>query len=192
MMIFLLLFYFLFFATAMVLPTWRVWKMTGVNPLVLPRSDDAAGFVGKMFKLVIAALGLYLLLASLGLTKPISPIQLTDLARIVGWGLLAISLIWVLLAQFQMGRSWRIGIDTAVSTDLVIKGLFKFSRNPIFLGMMVQLLGLFLLSPDAVTLSVMVASFILISVQIRLEEQHLTALHKEAYVQYRNSVRRWL
>ena len=37
----LLLFYALFFGIAMVLPSVRVWRSTGVNPLVLPSNDGA-------------------------------------------------------------------------------------------------------------------------------------------------------
>jgi protein-S-isoprenylcysteine O-methyltransferase Ste14 len=34
----------------------------------------------------------------------------------------------------QMGDSWRIGIDQEQKTSLVRHGVFKLSRNPIFLG----------------------------------------------------------
>ena len=44
----------------------------------------------------------------------------------------------------QMGKSWRIGIDTENKTDLVEKGLFTVSRNPIFFGMRMALFGFFL------------------------------------------------
>ncbi len=188
----LLLFYLLFFAAAMLLPTLRVWKQTGVNPLVLPTSDDASGFVGRMFKIVIVALGVYLFLGSLNLITPIGKMRIPTALSSVGWALLITSFLWVVIAQFQMGRSWRIGIDTEVKTELVATGLFRFSRNPIFLGMMVQLLGLFLVQPDGVMLTMLVAAFILISVQIRMEEAHLSALHGEAYARYCGSVRRWI
>jgi protein-S-isoprenylcysteine O-methyltransferase Ste14 len=105
---------------------------------------------------------------------------------------LVISICWVVIAQFQMGKSWRVGIDTHVKTELVIHGLFRISRNPIFLGMMVQLLGLFLVLPDAITLAILLAAYILISVQIRGEEEHLRELHPDAYPAYCCKVRRWL
>lgn len=153
-MLTLLIFFLLFFAIALVLPTVRVWRQTGINPVVLPLSDDVAGFVGTWFKLLIFTLGLYLALGSLGLLAPVGEIQLPIYATAIGWCLLALSICWVVIAQFQMGKSWRVGIDTHVKTELVIHGLFRISRNPIFLGMIVQLLGLFLVHPDAITLTV--------------------------------------
>lgn len=58
--------------------------------------------------------------------------------------------------------------------------------------MRVNLLGLFLVFPAAGTLALLVAGEILMQVQVRLEEQHLSALHGEAYRVYRSRVRRWL
>ena len=188
----LLIFFLLFFAIALVLPTVRVWRQTGINPVVLPQSDDVAGFVGTWFKLLILTLGLYLTLGALGLVAPVGKMPLPIYATTMGWGLLVISICWVVIAQFQMGKSWRVGIDTHVKTELVIHGLFRFSRNPIFLGMTVQLLGLFLVQPDAITLAILLAAYILISVQIRGEEGHLRELHPDAYPAYCGKVRRWL
>lgn len=91
-----------------------------------------------------------------------------------------------------MGKSWRIGIDAGAAPPLVRTGLFAISRNPIFLGMRVSLLGLFLVLPNAVTLAVLLVAETLIQVQVRLEEEHLQRVHGTAYATYRRSARRWL
>jgi protein-S-isoprenylcysteine O-methyltransferase Ste14 len=69
-----------------------------------------------------------------------------------GVALLLLSLIWTVIAQAQMGESWRIGIDEEHRTPLVTSGIFGWSRNPIFVGMKITLLGLFLIIPNALTL----------------------------------------
>jgi protein-S-isoprenylcysteine O-methyltransferase Ste14 len=91
-----------------------------------------------------------------------------------------------------MGESWRIGIDTEHQTPLVQKGVFRISRNPIFLGLMVTLLGLFLTLPNALTLLAFFLGVVLIGVQVRLEEEYLVQMHAQAYQEYRKRVRRWL
>lgn len=192
MMIYLLLFYLVFFGVAMVLPTVRVWRQTGINPLVIPSRDDAEGFVGRAFKLLVVLLGAYLLIGGAGWPSGLGRLALPQWTIFVGWALLGASLLWVVTAQFQMGRSWRVGIDSANHTDLVRTGLFRFSRNPIFFGMLVQLCGLFLLQPDAVILTILVTGYVLISVQIRLEEGYLETLHGATYATFRGSSRRWL
>jgi protein-S-isoprenylcysteine O-methyltransferase Ste14 len=42
----------------------------------------------------------------------------------------------VIVAQVQMGRAWRIGVRGGDAPLFVSHGLFRFSRNPIFVGMM--------------------------------------------------------
>jgi protein-S-isoprenylcysteine O-methyltransferase Ste14 len=185
-------FFMVFFAIALVLPTVRVWRQTGLNPVVLPQSDDVAGFVGTYFKLLIIFLGAYLSLGALNVVRPIGPISLPEHTPIVGWCLLTASIFWVVIAQFQMGISWRVGIDAETRTALIVHGLFQFSRNPIFLGMMIQLVGLFLAQPDAITFAILLTGYVLISIQIRGEEQHLMDMHGMKYREYCAKVRRWI
>ena len=102
------------------------------------------------------------------------------------------SLVWLVLAQVQMGESWRIGIDSESKTQLVQTGVFRISRNPIFLGMMVTLLGLFLVIPNALTLLTFVLGVVVVNIQVRLEEEYLKAMHGDDYIGYTRSVRRWM
>jgi protein-S-isoprenylcysteine O-methyltransferase Ste14 len=74
----------------------------------------------------------------------------------------------------------------------VRKGVFGLSRNPIFLGMMLTLLGLFLVIPNAVTLLILGLGVVLIQIQVRLEEEFLSRTHDRNYEEYRRDVRRWL
>lgn len=97
----------------------------------------------------------------------------------------------ILAAQRAMGTSWRIGMPeerTALRTD----GLFGVSRNPTFLGMLMLLVGAFLVAPTALAAAVLAAAFVAFSVQVRMEEAHLERLHGEPYRTYRATVPRWL
>jgi protein-S-isoprenylcysteine O-methyltransferase Ste14 len=173
-----------------------LWKKTGINPLTFKNGDDAHGFNGKVFSF-ISILELVVILVYAFVQEwqnyllPFWYLENSILHKI-GWGLLAISLIIVWIAQSQMANSWRIGIDTKNKTELITTGMFSFSRNPIFLGIMVANLGLFLVLPNAFTLLIIALSTVSINTQIRLEEEHLMETHKSIYAQYKNSVRRWL
>ena len=178
---------------------WRsilVFRQTGINPIVLPATDDAYGYVGRAFKLAM--------LACTGVVLVVTFVERADVwlgsyralqapaLLLTGWGLLLLALVWLLVAQAQMGIAWRVGIDAHQPTPLVQNGLFSRSRNPIFLSMRVALLGLVLVAPSAATLVLLVASELLMQVQVRLEEQHLSGLHGERYAAYCHRVRRWL
>ena len=152
----LLLFFLLYFAAAFAWPTFRLWRRDRVNALVLPRDDSAHGVIACWFRGLIAALVLLLVARAFGL--PAATLGAIDWlaqpgARAVGWALLLLSLGWIVAAQAQMGASWRIGIDTGEQPPLVRRGLFGCSRNPIFLGMRLNLVGLFLADPNAATLA---------------------------------------
>lgn len=122
---------------------------------------------------------------------PISYLSSNALAW-VGIALLIFAMIWVLIAQAHMQKSWRIGIDEGVKTDLVQGGLFKISRNPIFLGMRLMLLGIFLILPNALMLAGLIAGEILVQTQVRLEEEFLTRAHGASYLSYKKQVHRWI
>jgi protein-S-isoprenylcysteine O-methyltransferase Ste14 len=192
----LLTFFIVYFTLTFALRAAVVYRRTGINPLVLPSRDDAYGYVGRAFKIVIASVGVFVCIEAFAPTTAglLGRVELLhrDGPVGLGWALMVVSLIWLLVAQSQMGNSWRVGIDQKRKTDLVTHGLFSLSRNPIFLGMRVTLAGLFLAAPNALTFAVAVAGELLMQVQVRLEEEHLNGLHGLLYAEYKQRVRRWL
>ena len=185
-----------YFLWAFIIRSWVVYRSTGINPMVLPRDESAYGLVGFYFKLTVAGLFIYVLLYS---WVPAShfyflPIELPFSAEIqwMGWMILCVALAWTVIAQSNMKNSWRIGIDHEQKTELITEGLFSYSRNPIFLGMLLVLAGLFLVTPNAVTLIFWIVGYILIQVQIRLEEEYLQRQHGEAYAIFCRKVPRRL
>lgn len=191
----LLAYYVLLLGVVFVWPTVRLWRREQVNALVLPSDDTAEGVIGAWFKTLLGAIGL--MLAAMGLGAPLEAFGdiawlRTPLAAGAGWLLLGGSLVWMATAQFQMGRAWRIGIDPGQTATLARGGLFGVSRNPIFLGLRLNLLGLVLTTPNALTLAVALLGEALMQVQVRLEEEHLQRTFGDAYGEYRRRVPRWL
>ncbi|HEU4594844.1 MAG TPA: isoprenylcysteine carboxylmethyltransferase family protein [Pyrinomonadaceae bacterium] len=185
-----------YFFAAFFWRSYAVWKRTNVNPLVFKGSDNSHDYIGRVFKLMFGAIvavvviystseRLYQYLMPIGWLEPL-------ILQSAGVVLLLMSLAWTVVAEAQMGESWRIGIDQDHRTPLVRKGVFGLSRNPIFLGMMITLLGLFLVIPNTLTLLTFVMGVVLIQIQVRLEEEFLGRVHGEEYAEYRRNVRRWL
>ena len=193
---FLIIYFILFFGLAFILPSYHVWKSTGVNPYKLGSSDSAHDYIGKNFRLIMLACALVVILFAFlpNIYQLLLPIHYltNNIPAVIGQILLTFALIWVLTAQNHMQKSWRIGIDKDVKTDLVQTGLFKLSRNPIFFGMRVMLLGFFLALPNTVTFTILVAGEFLIQIQVRLEEDFLTRTHGESYLTYQKQVSRWI
>lgn len=190
--IYLLTYLFLIF----ILRSFLLWKKSGINPLTFSKSDDAHGFNGKVFVFItileVIVVGIYAF--QVDWYKYLLPFWYLDFPelRIIGWGLLILSLMIVWIAQNQMASSWRIGIDEKNKQSLVTKGLFGFSRNPVFLGIMLANGGLFLVLPNAFTLLIVSLSSLSINTQIRLEEEFLRRNFGADYKNYAKKVRRWL
>ena len=79
------------------------------------------------------------------------------------------------------------------SNHLVTSGLYRFSRNPMYLGMSLLLVGFVFWIGNPVGL-VMPALFVwyITRFQIKPEEQALTKLFGDQFVNYQSRVRRWV
>ena len=115
---------------------------------------------------------------------PISQLD-TFTIKYVGLRLLVFALIWTIIAQGHMKNSWRIGIDTETKTELITAGFFQLSRNLIFFGMIVILVGLFLTTPNALTGLFCILGNVIIQIQIRLEEECLIKQYGKQYTDYK-------
>ena len=108
----------------------------------------------------------------------------------------AIALIGILLtgaAQWQMGESWRIGVDLTEHTTLVTNGVFGVVRNPIFTAMVVNAIGLTLLVANNVAVVGLVALIVALEIQVRLvEEPYLRTTHGGEYTNYAARAGRFL
>lgn len=110
----------------------------------------------------------------------------------------ALIIVGVLLAVSGMVQFSRLGttvnpLDLTESTRLVTVGIYRYSRNPMYLGLTTILTG-WGLHLDSPTNLVVLAAFVLVMTewQIKPEEAALRGLFGEDYVAYCRSVRRWL
>jgi protein-S-isoprenylcysteine O-methyltransferase Ste14 len=192
--IYLPIYLLIYFAVAFIFPTYNTWKKTGINPITFGKEDTAHNYIGFVMKVLIGLLFVSVLLFSLSnklynFLVPIGYLQIV-LLQIIGLAIIHISLIWIAIAQYQMSTSWRIGIDEINKTELKTKGIFSISRNPIFLGMILSVLGIFFILPNALTFFITLTTYFVIQIQIRLEEEFLARLHGKNYEQYKQSTRR--
>ncbi len=171
-----------------------LWRTAGVNPYVIDHHDPLHRFVAHVFAVVVVGLLAYCVALALwpGWEQGVGLLTWAsgDVARWTGASLMAAAVVWTGYAQFAMGKSWRIGIPSE-APPLRTDAAFSVSRNPIFLGMLAFVAGMTLWSPSVVTVTLLVATYISLEVQIRSEEAFLERVHGEAYRVYRARVRRW-
>jgi protein-S-isoprenylcysteine O-methyltransferase Ste14 len=163
-----------------------------VFPLVFHReAETAQRVVGLLLGLFLAGLAVWSVLCALVEPARLGIWQLGPVWQAIGWLCFFGGLVVSLVAQAQMGASWRVGIDDR-PTQLVTGGLFSLSRNPIFLGMFVTLVGVLLISPAPWLLIASVVAAFVVSLQVRLEERNLVRLHGRSYLAYAAQVGRFV
>ncbi len=96
------------------------------------------------------------------------------------------------LALDRAGTTWH-PTEPGRTTALVTSGVYRFSRNPVYLGMEIVLLSwaVVLASPAAILVSMIFVAYVN-RFQIRPEERTLAATLGQDYLDYSQRVRRWL
>lgn len=186
-----------YFFQVFVIRSYVQWKKTGQNPFVFSHSGNAHDYIGFVFKIMTAVSITVIVLFSffeifyLEYLGALTYLHLIEL-QWVGSSILVFSLIWTIIAQYQMSNSWRIGIDYEEKTTLVDKGIFKLSRNPVFLGVLLIYLGIFLIAPNVLSFTLFALCYFILQIQSRLEEEYLENTHGKIYLDYKKKVRRWI
>lgn len=104
----------------------------------------------------------------------------------------ALGLVFFIIAMLHMRTSWRVGIDKATSTELVMNGIYRYSRNPAFVGFDLMFIGLFLTYLNYVTLIVCLMNIIFLHLLIRQEERHLESVFGDMYCKYMRHTPRYI
>ena len=97
-----------------------------------------------------------------------------------------------LISVLCMKDNWRAGIPDRDRTELVTDGIYRYSRNPAFLGFDLQYIGVLLMFCNLLTASFTVFAVTMLHLQILQEECYLTVTFGSAYLDYRHRVFRYL
>lgn len=175
---------------------WRSWvqmRRTGSTGFkgISGRPGSGEWFGGVLFVVALAAgaAAPALVLADVIETIPALDAQA---AHMIGIAMFAAGMGGLLWAQGVMGNSWRVGVDTLETTDLVTGGPFAVVRNPFFSALLPAALGLALMVPAALAFAGAVVLLAAVELQVRLvEEPYLQLTHGRAYAEYAADVGRF-
>ncbi len=157
-------------------------RKTGDRPWAFASAKGVQRIAGSSFAFSVAAL-----IAAAALA----------LASDTGWTITAaiiatVGAAIVVVAQVQMGRAWRVGVREGDAPLFISHGLFRYSRNPIFVGMMLVGLSAAMVSGTWWSWSALAVFIASCAVQVRIEEAHLEASFGQSYREFRSSVPRWV
>jgi len=134
------------------------------------------------------------LLAGIGLQR-IVPLSFlppsTD--SLIGWAVVGVGMALLAWSERQFARQKTSHDHRSVASALITTGPFQFSRNPVYLGLLILLVGLAIaLNTLWILFFAPLAMLVMQFHVVPREETCLEQLFPDAYPSYRQSVRRWL
>ncbi len=178
---------------------WRPWlqrRRHGTWGVVLFKGSLAQKLRdGMLFVLPVLLVGQAVVAAAWPEALPLSEADRRAAPAIriaVGAVLLFGGLLLQAAAMIGLGASWRIGIEEGARPGLVTDGLYRFTRNPIFLALIAVLAGYTLLLPTLLSALILAAACVAIRQQIAEEESYLVRTYGEPYREYARRVGRLL
>lgn len=116
--------------------------------------------------------------------------NILDGVRIIGivFGILAI--IFFALATITMKDSWRVGIPEE-KTSLISTGIYKWSRNPAFVGFDLLYISICLMYFNLPLLLISVFAGTMLHLQILQEEKHMQNMFGKEYEEYKKHTLRY-
>lgn len=120
------------------------------------------------------------------------PISGSDILRLPGGLLLATAMLLALATLLQFKRAKTDVEPWRPTTTIIRSGVFRYSRNPIYLAFCIATLGCGLLFDSWWGIAAVAPLAYLLQVLIiRKEEAYLERKFGEPYLDYKNHVRRW-
>jgi protein-S-isoprenylcysteine O-methyltransferase Ste14 len=177
---------------------WRSWlqhRKHGSSGIMLFRSRGWAQNVREGGALVLVALLAVQVIAIAADPRSLDRLLLVRPTAVVQWAgaiILFAGVALMIAAQLDLGASWRIGIEEGARPGLVVDGVYRFCRNPIFLAMFAVLAGFFLVVPTWPALVVFLGIYVGIRGAIGAEEGYLRQAYGDDYLAYASRVGRFL
>ncbi|MCM1468475.1 MAG: isoprenylcysteine carboxylmethyltransferase family protein [Alistipes sp.] len=142
---------------------------------------------------IVMKIATYLVVAaevvSVFLNVNFSPVWL----RVTGFILAVFGVLFFITAVYTMKDSWRAGVSHTDKTALVTSGIFRFGRNPAFLGFDLVYIGIVAMFLNVPLLIFSTAACLMLHLQIvNNEEPFLQETFGEEYLEYKKHVNRYL
>ncbi|KKQ38925.1 MAG: Isoprenylcysteine carboxyl methyltransferase [Candidatus Roizmanbacteria bacterium GW2011_GWA2_37_7] len=118
----------------------------------------------------------------------------TQNIQFAGFILYFFGFLFAIWAKLIMGSNWGTPAQHTISRQsiLVTSGPFSFSRNPIYLGLLIGMTGYFLTFGSLLILLIAVRFAYLQYIVIPKEEKLLLTYFGKKYKKYMSTVRRWI
>ncbi len=172
-----------------------IQKKQKIEAFKLGKGKKNSNFVEEFVRITTLIWGItwFLeILYSKKIEESIKSIFISENVKYMGILLSLCGLLIFFVAMVTMKNSWRVGIDKDTKTEFVKHGIYKYSRNPAFVGFDLMFIGLFFTYSNWIILLVVIVNIIGLDLLIRKEEEHLDEIFGEKYKEYKKEVKRYI
>ncbi len=174
----------------------RKEKINAIKINIFTREGQKHGFEIVMFALIFLwafTLLIYSLDEIFGIFIKMPKLLLFNYTAVKIFGLILVisGFTIFIIALFNLGSSWRLGIDDRNPGKLVTNGIYSISRNPIYLFFDLYFFGTFLINGNLIFLVFALLLGIIMHIQILREEKFLLSAYRNMYSDYMNNVSRY-
>lgn len=137
---------------------------------------------------VVTATGMWLVSRTLP-TLTFAPLRVVA----VGMGIAGVVITGLAVLSFRRARTTVNPLKPSSTSSLVTSGMFRYTRNPMYLGFLLVLVGWALYLANVLAFLFLPAFILYMNrFQIEPEERALTALFRQDFLEYASRVRRWI
>jgi protein-S-isoprenylcysteine O-methyltransferase Ste14 len=113
-----------------------------------------------------------------------------SIQNIVGLALYVVGLTTAIVAQITLKRFYSGTLVIREDHQLVTHGIYRYTRNPVYLGVIIAIIGLPVFASSLYGLLIMSALIPIVLNRIRLEEELLTEEFQDAYQKYKETTKK--
>jgi protein-S-isoprenylcysteine O-methyltransferase Ste14 len=168
---------------------WLQYRRHGTFGLLLFRSGRLAQNVRDLLLLVLVAVLIGQAVAHVSGPRALrflvgGPNAPHGLLQVAGAALMFGGIALLAAAQLNLGASWRMGIKEGEAPGLVVGGLYRLCRHPIYLGLLTAIGGYAAMLPTALSLALLAVAYVGVRAQAAAEEAYLVRTYGDAYHAY--------
>lgn len=121
---------------------------------------------------------------------PIFTLFSEEIYVIIGIIIIILGLLFESLGIITLGINFRVELPKE-ETKLITSGIYRFMRNPIAFSMYLFVIGIFLMTPNILSLIISIMNIITFNAKVSKEELFLLEIFGDDYKEYKSRVGRY-
>lgn len=127
-------------------------------------------------------------------TMPIGTLGENSVLRVGGLVVLAVAIFFQLRAKWELGANWSNAVEGPIVREgaVTTRGLYRWSRNPMYCGSLAEAIALILMLQNAAAVGLGVLTYCYVRANVAREEALLRDVKGAEYARYCRTVPRFL